>query len=96
MTMLEENTKKASAYLARFRESGVPNQIAGKAVFAASGKTFESITPTDLSKLADVALGDAADVDAAAHAAHDAMASWAGMAGTDGLRPVPGCAGLPI
>jgi 5-carboxymethyl-2-hydroxymuconic-semialdehyde dehydrogenase len=81
--MLEENTKKASAYLARFRESGVPNQIAGKAVFAASGKTFESITPTDLSKLADVALGDAADVDAAAHAAHDAMASWAGMAGAE-------------
>jgi len=83
MTMLEENTKKASAYLARFRESGVPNQIAGKAVFAASGETFESITPTDLSKLADVALGDAADVDAAAHAAHDAMASWAGMAGVE-------------
>ena len=83
MTMLEENTKKASAYLARFRESGVPNQIAGKAVFAGSGKTFESITPTDLSKLADVALGDAADVDAAAHAAHDAMASWAGMAGVE-------------
>lgn len=81
MAALEQNLDKADAYLARFREAGVPNHIGGKAVMAASGATFETISPIDLKPLATVARSDAADVDAAAAAAKAAFAEWAAMPG---------------
>ena len=81
MTMLAENKEKAAQYLSRFRESPVLNQIAGAAVPAIDGTLFEVITPVDLSSLAQVAHGKAADIDRAAHAAADAFADWAAMPG---------------
>jgi 5-carboxymethyl-2-hydroxymuconic-semialdehyde dehydrogenase len=55
MAGFEDNQKKANVYLERFRSDGVKNQIAGEAVAAASGTTFETISPVDLQPLATVA-----------------------------------------
>ncbi|WP_048646759.1 5-carboxymethyl-2-hydroxymuconate semialdehyde dehydrogenase [Nitratireductor soli] len=81
MSKLEENLKKAETYLARFRDKGVLNRIAGAVVPAASGQTFETISPVDLKPLAQVALGGAEDVNAAAEAARTAFPEWAAMDG---------------
>ena len=50
---------------------------------AASGRTFETRTPIDDRVLAQVAAGDAADVDAAARAAERAFPAWRDLAGSD-------------
>jgi 5-carboxymethyl-2-hydroxymuconic-semialdehyde dehydrogenase len=81
MTALDENLKKAEAWLERFRKDGVSNQIGGKAVPAADGATFETISPVDLKPIAKVAHGKAADVDRAAKAAKAAFRDWAAMSG---------------
>ena len=81
MSDLESNIKKASVYLQRFRERGVQNLIEGKSVPAADGATFETISPVDLKPLAEVALGKAADIDAAAEAAKAAFPAWAALDG---------------
>ena len=81
MSKLEDNIAKADAYLARFREQGVMNRIAGEDLPAADGVTFETISPVDLKPLATVARGTAADIDRAAKAARTAFAEWAAMPG---------------
>ncbi len=81
MTGLDANIRKAEGYLARFREQGVLNQVAGATMPAVDGKTFESISPVDLKPLAKVARGTAADIEAAARAAKDAFPAWAAMDG---------------
>ena len=81
MSKLEDNIAKAEAYLARFREQGVMNRIAGEDLPAADGVTFETISPVDLKPLATVARGTAADIDRAAKAARAAFAEWAAMPG---------------
>ncbi|CDN57590.1 5-carboxymethyl-2-hydroxymuconate semialdehyde dehydrogenase (plasmid) [Neorhizobium galegae bv. officinalis bv. officinalis str. HAMBI 1141] len=81
MTNFEDNKKKADAYLARFRAGGVLNHIAGEAVPALDGATFETISPVDLQPLAQVAHGKAADIDRAAKAASEAFPAWAAMPG---------------
>ena len=81
MSKFEENIAKADAYLARFREQGVMNRIAGEDLPAADGVTFETISPVDLKPLATVARGTAADIDRAAKAAKAAFAEWAAMPG---------------
>ena len=81
MNILQDNLAKADGYLARFRERGVLNHIAGQAVPAADGATFESICPVDLKPLAKVAHGKGEDIDRAANAAQDAFADWAAMPG---------------
>jgi 5-carboxymethyl-2-hydroxymuconic-semialdehyde dehydrogenase len=83
MTIAPENIARALGYLERFRAEGVLNHINGQAVRAISGKTFEIISPVDLAHLADVARGDAADIDAAARAAHAAFAGWAAVSGAE-------------
>ncbi|MFZ9199025.1 MAG: 5-carboxymethyl-2-hydroxymuconate semialdehyde dehydrogenase [Paracoccaceae bacterium] len=83
MTKLDDNIARATGFLARFGRDGVLNHIGGQAVPAASGKTFEIISPVDLKPLAQVARSEAADVDAAAHAAQAAFASWAALPGAD-------------
>ena len=83
MTKLDDNIARATGFLARFARDGVLNHIGGQAVPAASGKTFEIISPVDLKPLAQVARGDAADIDAAAKAAHAAFATWSAMPGAD-------------
>ena len=83
MTKLDDNITRATGFLASFAKDGVLNQIGGQAVPAASGRTFEIISPVDLKPLAQVARGDAADVDAAARAAQAAFGAWATMPGAD-------------
>src|SRR5690606_33860214 len=81
MADLDTNLKKAQAWLARFRDEGVRNQIAGEAVDAADGATFETISPVDLKPLARVAHSKGEDVDRAARAAKAAFRDWAAMDG---------------
>ncbi len=83
MASLDENLAKAAHYLARWRESGVRNHIAGMVHPAASGATFKNRTPVDNSPLCRVARSDGHDVDLAARAARDAFAGWAAMAGKE-------------
>ena len=86
MTKLDDNIARATGFLQRFAKDGVLNHIGGQAVAAASGKTFEIISPVDLKPLAQVARGDAADIDAAARAAQAAFVAWAAMPGADRRR----------
>lgn len=83
MAALDDNLKKAEAYLERFRKDGVPNHIAGEAAPAADGAIFESISPVDLKPLARVAHGKAADIDRAAKAAKAAFREWAAVPGEE-------------
>jgi 5-carboxymethyl-2-hydroxymuconic-semialdehyde dehydrogenase len=82
MSDLENNLKKAEAYLSRFKQSEVLNHIDGEAVPAADGTTFEIISPVDLKPLARIAHGKAADIDKAAKVAKAAFPAWAAMDGT--------------
>src|SRR5262245_29902509 len=83
MAVLDDNLRKAGAYLERFRKDGVLNHIAGEAVNAADGSTFETVSPTDLKPLARVANGKAADIDRAAKAAKAAFRDWAAVPGDE-------------
>jgi len=76
--MLEDNIKKLGGYIDQFRKTGVQNRIAGKDVGGAGGQ-FQTISPVDKSAICDVAMGTAADIDAAATAASDAFADWRDM-----------------
>lgn len=82
----DDNLAKAERYLARFREEGVRNEIGGEACEAADGATFETISPVDLTRLANVAHGKAADIDRAAKAATEAFGAWADMPGRERRR----------
>lgn len=81
--MFDENISKATQYLERFKSGGVLNQIGGEAREAASGETFQSISPVDLKPLADVARGNASDIDRAAKAAKEAFADWRDLGGAE-------------
>ena len=81
MSELQANLRKAEAYLARFRSGGVLNQIAGEAVPAIDGSTFETISPIDLKPLATVVRSKQADVDRAAKAAKAAFPQWSTLSG---------------
>ncbi len=81
MTALDENIAKLDGYLARFRGHGIQNRIAGQDV-ARAGGVFQTISPVDKSVICDVAHGTAADIDAAAQAAHAAFADWRDMPAT--------------
>ncbi len=82
MTALEENIQKLDRYLARFRESGISNRIAGKDQ-KGSGGTFESRSPVDKSLICEVARSNESDVDAAAEAAAAAFPAWRDMPATE-------------
>ena len=81
MASLDENIKRAEAFLARFKSDDVSNVIDGKARPAVDGTSFEIISPVDLNPLARVANGKAADIDLAAKAAKAAFPAWAALAG---------------
>ncbi|GKY86717.1 5-carboxymethyl-2-hydroxymuconate semialdehyde dehydrogenase [Sinisalibacter aestuarii] len=83
MTILDQNIARATEYTARFRTEGVLNHIAGENVAALSGETFDSISPVDLSVLAPVAKGGAADIDRAVAAAKAAFKGWSKMPGAE-------------
>lgn len=79
MTELSANVDKLNSYLERFRDSGILNQIGGKACPSLSGATFETTSPVDESLICTVARGTEADIDAAAIAARDAFPAWRDM-----------------
>ncbi len=83
MSDLDQNIDKLQGLLARFRDTGVRNQIGGSAVPAQSGATFETRSPVDESLICTVARSDAADVDAAARAAKEAFPAWRDIAATE-------------
>ncbi len=78
---LAANLARAATHLARFRNDGVLNHIAGQAVPAMDGTTFQTISPVDLQPMALVARGKASDIDAAARAAKAAFPAWRAMPG---------------
>ncbi len=86
MTKLEDNIARAKGFMANAAENGVMNHIDGASIPATSGKTFEIISPVDLSVLAQVAAGDAADIDAAAVAAQAAFKIWSKTPGSERRR----------
>ena len=76
MTELVQNLATLHGHLARFRETGVLNHIAGRSLPARAGETFQTLSPVDESPICAVARSRAADVDAAARAAKSAFAAW--------------------
>ena len=86
MTVLTDNIAKAQGYMARFRQHGVMHHIGGASVPAASGRTFDTVSPVDLSVLASVARGNEQDIDAAVAAAKAAFAGWSRTPGAERRR----------
>ena len=82
MNALSKNLAKAQAHLDRIQVTGVMNLVGGERIPAIDGTTFETVSPVDLSPLAKVAHGKAADIDRAARAARSAFPEWAAMKGT--------------
>ena len=82
MAQPAENIEKLNGYLARFRETGILNRVAGEDS-SGSGGVFQTITPVDKSIICDVAHGTAEDIDAAANAAADAFPPWRDMPATE-------------
>ena len=78
MTALDTNITKLNGYLERFRETGIPNRIAGQDVGGSEG-VFQTTSPVDKSLICDVAHGSVKDIEAAANAASDAFAMWRDM-----------------
>jgi len=78
MTALDDNIMKLDGYLARFREAGIQNRIAGKDVAGSMG-VFKSTSPINKSVICDVAHGATEDIDKAAKAASDAFVVWRDM-----------------
>lgn len=80
---LQDNIASAESYTKAFRDGGVMNHIDGKSVPARSGRTFETVSPVDMSVLASVARSDAGDVDDAVAAAKDAFKGWSRTPGAE-------------
>ena len=78
---LADNLSRAETLLQQVGSGPILNHIAGAAVPAESGRTFETVSPVDMRRIADVARGDAADIDRAARAATQAFAEWRDLAG---------------
>ncbi|NOD77825.1 MULTISPECIES: 5-carboxymethyl-2-hydroxymuconate semialdehyde dehydrogenase [unclassified Ruegeria] len=85
MSALDTNIEKLTGFLARFREAGIRNRIAGEDRDGSEG-VFQSTSPVDKSVICNVAHGTAADIDAAAEAAHAAFAEWRDMSATERRR----------
>jgi|TARA_B110000908_G_scaffold71357_1_gene86105 5-carboxymethyl-2-hydroxymuconic-semialdehyde dehydrogenase len=80
MSSFEQNQSDAAGYLRQF-SNGVLNHINGQQQAALDHTWFESLSPIDLTPLAKVAHGKAADIHLAAQAAHHAFTPWAAMSG---------------
>lgn len=78
---LQQNLEKAKAYLSAYEGKPIYNHINGQSVPANAGALFETVSPIDMAKLADVAKGDASDIDDAAKAAKAAFPAWRDMGG---------------
>lgn len=85
MTALDDHLSRLETHLARFRDTGLLNLINGHDV--AGTAWFDTRSPVDDSLIARVALGGAAEIDAAAQAARAAFPAWAAMPG-EGCRAI--------
>ena len=88
----DENRDAAQRSLARFAADPLPHLIGGACVPSTSGETFDNHSPIDGALLGAVAAGDAADIDAAARAAHEAFHTWSTTPGPQRQKapgPVP-------
>ncbi len=81
MAALDDNLRKAEAYLARFRRTACSTRSAARPCRPPTARPIETISPIDLKPLARVARGKAADIDRAAKAAKAAFRDWAAMSG---------------
>lgn len=77
--MLTKNLKKLKTELNKLKKSGIKNIINGKELASSSRTTFENFSPVDGKKIADVAQGNAKDIDKAAKAATNAFKTWRKM-----------------
>lgn len=78
---LEANLAKAKTYLARFAAEPVAHFIDGEPRASVAGETFQTHSPIDGARLANVASGGAADVEAAARAAERSFPAWRAVPG---------------
>ena len=79
----ETNRADAGKLIERFRSKTLPHFIDGRHDEGRSGKTFESIAPSDNSVIGKVAAGNADDIDAACKAASNAFEDWKNMPGKE-------------
>src|SRR3954447_19065902 len=77
--VFQANQERAAPLLARLKAEGMGHMIGGRIVPSTSGLTFETRSPIDNTVLANVARGDAEDIDRAATAAALAFKSWREM-----------------
>jgi 5-carboxymethyl-2-hydroxymuconic-semialdehyde dehydrogenase len=71
-----ENKERALGFAERFKSGGIKHFIDGRWVDSTSGESFETRSPFDGRVIAEVAAGNAEDVDKAARAAADAFETW--------------------
>ncbi|MDD9908456.1 MAG: 5-carboxymethyl-2-hydroxymuconate semialdehyde dehydrogenase [Ahrensia sp.] len=83
MAQLQDNIDKLQTYLARFRDTGVLNRIAGEDAEAASEETFDNHSPVDEALICKVAKSGAGDIDVAAQAAKAAFPAWRDVSGAE-------------
>ena len=81
MSTLDDNITRLGVHLERYKTTGIQNLIGGKD--EAGSKTFETRSPVDESLIANVARGNASDIDRAAKAAKAAFPAWAAMPGKE-------------
>src|ERR1700750_3174117 len=78
--LFQANKDRAAPLLEQLRADGIGHMIDGKSVQSVCGDTFETKSPIDGAVLANVARGNAEDIDRAATAASLAFKSWRDMA----------------
>src|SRR5947207_8001197 len=77
--VFKANRDRAASLLTKLKAEGIGHMIGGKTVPSISGATFETKSPVDRAVLADVARGNAEDIDRAATAAALSFKSWRDM-----------------
>ena len=82
----EQNLKKATGFLERFRNQTLGHYIDGVAVTPAGRGTFVNSTPTDGSQLGEVIAGSEQDVDSACQAAVRGFEEWSSLPGKEHRR----------
>jgi len=76
---LAANVSLLEPLAAKLRRDGIRHVIGGRQTASAGGRTFQTHSPHDGTLIAEVALGDAGDIDLAARAAAKAFKDWRGM-----------------
>ena len=80
--IFQANRDRAAPLLATLKQDGIGHIIDGQIVSSSSGETFDTQSPIDKTVLAQVARGNADDIDRAAQAAQRAFKPWRDMPAT--------------